>query len=324
MKVLSHYFNNNNNNNNLHLPTTCTLVLVLLVSLSYLSTLTDAFLPNLISTSTRTSTRTRTSTYKSQSQSQSQSIQKYEQNKERVSVLVSPFSIHTHTTMSLAATPAAEPQTQLQEEEALSSSGAPKKFTPLFTKAYETTLPKQADNTKNAHDPFRFEWGTWVDNESIMELMERVDEVRAAPGAFDTLMSMSMSAIDLDGEDIKGDRDRDCDHDDEKKKKYTETKSRRIKIASGKKWDCIVHVLSSNTQVDHRWPTGSWSIVKALTGVVEVAMLKEDRDGNKTKRTKKDLRGGSDGKFGVGGGASIGGADCIKYGKWYVYDSGGE
>ena len=313
MKVLYNF--NNNNNNNLHLPTTCTLVLVLLVSLSYLSTLTDAFLPNhLISTSTRTSTH------------KSQSIQKYEQNKERL--LVSPFSIHTHTTMSLAATsaptpppaPAAEPKTQLQEEEAFSdtTSSVPEKFAPLFTKAYETTLPKEADNTKNAHDPFRFEWGTWVDNESIMELMERVDEVRAAPGAFDTLMSMpmSMSPIDLDGEGVKDDRD------DEKKKKETETRSRRIKIASGKKWDCIVHVLSSNTQVDHRWPTGSWSIVKALTGVIEVAMLKEDRDGNKTKRTKKDLRGGSDGNFGVGGGASIGGADCIKYGKWH--DSGGE
>jgi len=159
----------------------------------------------------------------------------------------------------------------------------PQKFLPLFNQAYESTLPKEADNTKNAHDPFRFEWGTWVDNEAILTLMARVDEVRAAPGAFDTVLEQAQGS------------------------------SKSIKIASGPKWDCILHVLASNAQYEYRWPTGSWSILKALTGVVEVAMLKEDRDGKTTKRIKKDLRGGSDEKFGVGGGASISGEDCVKY-----------
>lgn len=185
---------------------------------------------------------------------------------------------------------------QAETEEKLQSD-VPLKFVPLFDQAYRTTLPKEADNTKNAHDPFRFEWGTWVDDESIIELMARVDEVRAAPGSFDVLLA----AVEQEGE---------------KKKK----RSASMKIASGPKWDCIIHALPSDTQYEYRWPTGSWSVLKALTGVVEVAMLKEDRDGNKTKRTKKDLRGGSDGKFGVGGGAAIGGADCVKYGKNFCID----
>jgi hypothetical protein len=186
---------------------------------------------------------------------------------------------------------------QVDQEEEIQSLVPPTKFVPLFDQAYQATLPKEADNTKNAHDPFRFEWGTWVDNEAILELMARVDEVRASPGAFDTLQAQDSS---MNGE--------------QKNKGPTS-----IKIASGPKWDCILHALPSNTQYQYRWPTGSWSILKALTGVVEVAMLKEDRDGNTTKRTTKDLRGGSDGNFGVGGGASIGGADCIKYGKNITY-----
>jgi hypothetical protein len=216
----------------------------------------------------------------------------------------SPTSISTHSydqtsfispsaksnPSKLTATP------QIEQEETIPSL-APPKFVPLLDQAYQTTLPKEADNTKNAHDPFRFEWGTWVDVDSISELMARVDEVRAAPGAFDRLWKAVEDDLNIGDEE-------------QKMKGLTP-----IRFASGPKWDCILHVLPSNTQYEYRWPTGSWSILKALTGVVEVAMLKEDRDGKTTKRTKKDLRGGSDGKFGVGGGAAIGGADCVKYGK---------
>ena len=64
---------------------------------------------------------------------------------------------------------------QVDQEEEIQSLVPPTKFVPLFDQAYQATLPKEADNTKNAHDPFRFEWGTWVDNEAILELMARVE-----------------------------------------------------------------------------------------------------------------------------------------------------
>lgn len=45
---------------------------------------------------------------------------------------------------------------------------------------------------------------------------------------------------------------------------------------------------------------------------LEIAMLRENRDGGYKKATKKELRGGTDGSF-VGGGAATSGEDCIKY-----------
>ena len=120
--------------------------------------------------------------------------------------------------------------------------------------------------------------------------MRRIDQVRAVEGAFEKMFP------DWDGDDSQG-----------------RAPPKRYKIASGKKWDCCIHALPSNMQHEGRWPTGSWTILKALTGVVEIAMLREDRDGNKKKTIKKDLRGGSDGSFGLGGGGSISGVDCIKY-----------
>lgn len=173
------------------------------------------------------------------------------------------------------------------------------KFSPLFDQAQQATQPRAADETKNAHDPFRFEWGTWIDDEALASLMERVDEVRVSPGAYEKLMPVLE-------DDVGGDN----------MSKRMEPK--RYVIASGPKFDVIIHALPANLQYQGRWPTGSWAILKALTGVVEVAMLKEDRDGNYKKRTAKDLRGGSDGSFGLAGGGganagAVGGADCIKY-----------
>jgi len=156
---------------------------------------------------------------------------------------------------------------ELTPEQELTLANVPEKFIPIFTQVLKTTVPKAGDNTKGAHDAFRFEWGTWIDDDAMVELMQRVDEVRAAKGAFEKLLP------DWDGDSSKG-----------------KPIPRMCKIASGKKWDCCIHALPSDMQHAGRWPTGSWTILKALTGVVEVAMLKEDRDGNVEKRTKKDLR----------------------------------
>lgn len=186
----------------------------------------------------------------------------------------------------------------IQQEQTQEGESDTDKFHPLFEQTYKTTKPRAADETKNAHDPFRFEWGTWIDDDAILQLMENVDQVRASTGAYDKLMPPPPST-----------------NDNINKRQQP----KRYLLASGEKWDCILHALPSNLQYHGRWPTGSWTIIKALTGVVEVAMLKEDRDGNLSKRTTKDLRGGSDGSFGLASGAgagangAIGGEDCIKY-----------
>ncbi|OEU22669.1 hypothetical protein FRACYDRAFT_178679, partial [Fragilariopsis cylindrus CCMP1102] len=87
---------------------------------------------------------------------------------------------------------------------------------------------------------------------------------------------------------------------------------RRFRISGGDYWDCILHVLPKGTEWQGRWPTGSWSMVKCLTGMGEIAMLRgPDRNGFFKKITTAKLRGGGDGT--LGGGRGGGGDDCIKY-----------
>jgi hypothetical protein len=162
----------------------------------------------------------------------------------------------------------------------------PSAFQPLFTSAAATTAPRNAVTTSLSHDPFRFEWGTWVDNDALMELMDRVNEIRCIPGAFDDLVATYPSTSESE-----------MNH------------NVRLRVAGGQDWDVILHVLPQGSYWRGRWPTGSWAIVKPLTGVTEVAMLRES---NYRKATSKDLRGGSDGSLG-GGGAFTAGEDCVKY-----------
>ncbi len=183
---------------------------------------------------------------------------------------------------------------ELDSEQELTLADIPAKFTPLFSQAWKVSFPRKGDEEKNAHDPFRFEWGTWIDNEAMLELMSRVDEVRVAEGAYDKLERLINNKDDVID---------------------SSNNIRRIRIASGEKWDCILHVLPLNQEHKGRWCTGSWSVLKALTGVVEVALLREDRNGNKRKVQPKRLRGGSDSSYSkIGAGAgNFGGEDCVKY-----------
>jgi hypothetical protein len=59
-------------------------------------------------------------------------------------------------------------------------------------------------------------------------------------------------------------------------------------VENGQEWDYLPHVLPQDTQYEGRWCTVSWTMLKALTGVVEIAMLRENRDGEYKKAIKKD------------------------------------
>jgi len=169
----------------------------------------------------------------------------------------------------------------------------PSEFEPLFRTASETTLPRSADNTDMGHDAFRFEWGTWVNEETLESLMDRVNEVRLNQGIYDKFMQ------DNYGHDYETNNNK-------------KVEPLRYRVAGGQDWDCILHILPPDKQWMGRWPTGSWAIVKTLTGMCECAMLRgPNRDGIYRKSTTKDLRGGGDGT--LGGGQSSAGADCIKY-----------
>ena len=74
----------------------------------------------------------------------------------------------------------------------------------------------------------------------------------------------------------------------------------------------LLHILPVGREWQGRWTTGSWAIVKPLTGVVEVAMLRgPNAQGLYRKATTKSLRGGGDGS--LGGSKATAGDNCLKY-----------
>jgi ATP-dependent Clp protease ATP-binding subunit ClpA len=156
----------------------------------------------------------------------------------------------------------------------------------LFRAAEATAVPMSDERQAWA----RYEWGRWVDDDKMAELMERVNEIQLTSGVYDTFV-------------------------DEKKSNNEEENaqtSRRLRVAGGDHWDCILHILPPDTEWSGRWNTGAWAIVRALTGVAEISMLRgPNRDGYFTKATKKALRGGGDGS--LAGGSAGGGEDCVKY-----------
>lgn len=157
----------------------------------------------------------------------------------------------------------------------------PSSFEPLFNSAINATSIRGADTSNHGHDSFRYEWGTWVVEESLEYLMQQINLVRLKNGAYDTLLQNKSSSI-------------------------------RLRVAGGSDWDCFLHILPQNTEWKGRWPTGSWAIVKSLSGMVEVASLSgPNRDGSYKTKTSKKLRGGGDGS--LGGGQSSAGENAIKY-----------
>jgi hypothetical protein len=157
----------------------------------------------------------------------------------------------------------------------------PRSLQPFFHSIINATAIRGADTSNQGHDSFRYEWGTWVVDSSLQHLMEQVDRMRLQQGAYEALVQNDKVPV-------------------------------RLRVGGGADWDCILHILPAATEWQGRWPTGSWAILKALTGMIEVGALSgPDRDGRYKAKTSKSLRGGSDGS--LGSGMSTGGAACIKY-----------
>lgn len=157
----------------------------------------------------------------------------------------------------------------------------------LLEATQRASIPCDAKSGEGAHDAFRYEWGRWIDDDAMEKLMQRLNEIQIAPGMCDVLFPQTYSGVSV-------------------------ASAERFRIAGGDYWDCILHVLPQGSEWRGRWPTGAWAVVRALSGVAEVAMLRgPNRDGFYTKATKKSLRGGGDGT--LAGGTSGGGEDCVKY-----------
>ena len=180
----------------------------------------------------------------------------------------------------------------------------------LFEAAGLASTPKSAKTEAGAHDAFRYEWGRWVDDESVEKLMEEINDIEILRGdkVYDRLLELStkISVLPRDKDQKVVDEQENIDIDNR------ENTGNRFRIFGGDNWDCILHVLPKGMEWRGRWPTGSWAIVRALTGMAEMNLMRgPDRDGFFKKATTSKLRGGGDGT--LGGGASGRGEDCVKY-----------
>lgn len=175
---------------------------------------------------------------------------------------------------------ASEPGTPNAEEDVPKTDDIPTEFHRLLLSAENATQLRPRETADGAHDPFRYEWGSWVVDTNLEYLMQQMGTVRINEGVY---------------QKITGNRH-----------------GRRLKVASGDQWDCYLHCLPKDQSWQGQWPTGSWTMIKTLIGVAEISALRgPDRDGLYHQKTVKELRGGSDGSF--AGGNSFGGADAIKY-----------
>lgn len=141
-----------------------------------------------------------------------------------------------------------------------------------------------------------------------------LSEVRLITGAYEELMSEKLDDLDttttLEAED---------ESDEEVDKSGAKEIGRRIRIASSKYYDIILYMLPKGARYQHKWPEGSWTIIQPLTGLIEIAQLRLDRDGFYTKMRPRDVRGGGDGSGFLGSGDSeskgysSSGEECVRY-----------
>ena len=140
--------------------------------------------------------------------------------------------------------------------------------------------------------------------------MELLGEIRLITGAYEDLIDGNLETTFV-GEDADS-------GDGGESGKET---GKRIRIAGGKYYDVLLHVLPKGARYQHKWPEGSWTIVQPLTGLTEVAQLRgPDRDGFYSKMRPRDIRGGGDGSGSLGTGPTEGaegystaGESCVKY-----------
>jgi hypothetical protein len=106
----------------------------------------------------------------------------------------------------------------------------------LITATTAACTPRQLDTTEDAHEAFRYEWGTWCSTDKLDAVMETLDRVRLITGAYDDLLdgSFETTLVAGDDDDVK---------EDEQEEQTGKKMGKRIRVAGGKYWDIILHVL---------------------------------------------------------------------------------
>ncbi|KAL7483632.1 hypothetical protein ACHAW6_009276 [Cyclotella cf. meneghiniana] len=203
----------------------------------------------------------------------------------RPRLLHPPHRHHPHAThLFLDPSHVIEPQQQTADDW-LPPSHA---LSALLPAAARACRPRRLDTTQDAHEAFRYEWGTWCDADALEEVMAALGEIRWRVGAYDGIVNGTLDTVWVGGEEGREMEEKDG-------RGGGRQRGRRIRMAGGKYWDVILHVLPKNARHMWKWTEGSWTVLQPLTGLVEIAKLRgPDARGFYSTVSPRNIRGGSD------------------------------
>mmetsp|Transcript_15456 Transcript_15456/g.22045 ORF Transcript_15456/g.22045 Transcript_15456/m.22045 type:complete len:1076 (-) Transcript_15456:118-3345(-) len=194
------------------------------------------------------------------------------------------FSTSTRTSTRTSTSASATSSNKNMEKEStleVTSSSSSSFLNSLLDIIHSTsTEHKQAETSTGAHDAFRYEWGTWIDDERMETLMMEVDRIRLL--SFDDLAHLK--SVLLSNTDLNS----DLDIETETNSHGTSSYSSSTCVASGKNWDIWIHLVTNGRTIARRWPTGSWSLLKCLMGVMEFSALRMDRSAANNGQQRED------------------------------------
>ncbi|KAL7519376.1 hypothetical protein ACHAWX_004140, partial [Stephanocyclus meneghinianus] len=65
----------------------------------------------------------------------------------------------------------------------------------LLPAAARACHPRRLDTTQDAHEAFRYEWGTWCDADALEEVMAALGEIRWRVGAYDGILNGTLDTV---------------------------------------------------------------------------------------------------------------------------------
>jgi hypothetical protein len=108
----------------------------------------------------------------------------------------------------------------------------------LLAATARASHPRRLDTTQDAHEAFRYEWGTWCDVDALNDVMAVLGEIRLRRGAYDGLCRGTWGRVLASATTTE--------EDEEKEEDGARRGGKRIRIAGGNYWDVILHVLPKN------------------------------------------------------------------------------
>lgn len=113
----------------------------------------------------------------------------------------------------------------------------------LITATIQACSPRKLDTTEDAHEAFRYEWGTWCATEKLDSVMETLNSVRLYTGVYEDLLDGTIKTTIVGEEDGSESYVASDGNNNEGEQLTGKKMGKRIRVAGGKYWDILLHVM---------------------------------------------------------------------------------